>query len=105
MPIMRDANQGQGRSERELFFEALDRTTPEERTAFLEEACGQDVKLRARVEALLARHFEDDSFILEPAGNAITNLDPEAAFVEQPGMVVGRYKLLEKLGEGGFGAV
>jgi eukaryotic-like serine/threonine-protein kinase len=60
---MHDKTQPAVRSERDIFLEALDRATPEERAAFLDGACGQDLGLRRRVEELLARHFEKDSFM------------------------------------------
>jgi serine/threonine protein kinase len=92
------------RSEKEIFFELVDKATPEERADYLDRACGQDLSLRGRLEGLLAKHFEQDGFMAAPAvQNAAT-----AAFTsvsEGPGAMIDRYKLLEKLGEGGFGAV
>jgi glucose/arabinose dehydrogenase len=61
---------------------APERPTPEERAAFLDEVCGADTALRRRVEVLLARHFEPDSFINEPgAGERPTIL---AQFIGTP---------------------
>ena len=56
----------QNRSEKEIFFEALDKNTPEERAAFLDGACGRNPALRTRVEGLLADHFEHDAFMKKP---------------------------------------
>jgi serine/threonine protein kinase len=91
------------RSEREIFVEAIDKATPEERVAYLDGACGKDPLLRRRVEDLLAKHFQQDSFMKEPAvEDSPTVVVPLS---ERPGTIIDRYKLLEKLGEGGFGAV
>ena len=91
------------RLEKEIFLAAIEKATPEERIAYLDGACGKDALLRRRVEDLLAKHFQRDSFMKEPAvdgsGTVVLPLS------ESPGTVIDRYKLLEKLGEGGFGAV
>jgi tetratricopeptide (TPR) repeat protein/serine/threonine protein kinase len=85
-----------------IFLEALDRTRPAELLSFLDRACGDDLALRARVEELLAA--------LEDAGNFLGGPDPLAAnphepVAEVPGTLIGPYKLLEQIGEGGFGLV
>src|SRR5262245_42726973 len=90
------------RSEKEIFFEALEKPTPQERAAFLDGACGTNPVVRAKVEALLADHFQQDSFMKGPAVEVST---PTAALPppsEVPAQMLGRYKLLEKIGEGGF---
>src|SRR4029077_6828319 len=91
-------------SEKDIFFELIDKATPQERADHLDKACGQDLSLRRRVEALLAKHFQQDGFMQGPAVQEAAT----AAFSpvsEGPGTIIDRYKLLEKLGEGGFGAV
>src|SRR5690348_14333926 len=73
-----------------------------ERRAFVERACGGDAALRRRVEAMVEDHFRAGSFLESPAPNLAT---VEELVGERPGTVVGPYKLLEQIGEGGFGLV
>jgi hypothetical protein len=56
-----------GMNERSIFLDALDRTDPAARHAYLEAACGPDAALRGRVEALLAAHDRADGFLETPA--------------------------------------
>src|SRR5436305_4514093 len=80
-----------------IFNEALTKATPAARAAYLAQACGGDDGLRARIEDLLAAHGANENFI---------TLAPDALTVsEGAGAVIGRYKLLEQIGEGGFGVV
>ncbi|HEV2394038.1 MAG TPA: protein kinase [Verrucomicrobiae bacterium] len=102
---MNDPDKFQNRSEKEIFFEALEKNTPEERTAFLDGACGKDLALRARMEALLAEHFEQDTFMKKPAAYAERPTIKISPIEEAAGTVIGRYKLLQCIGEGGCGVV
>ncbi|MEN9676665.1 MAG: Serine/threonine-protein kinase PknB, partial [Verrucomicrobiota bacterium] len=86
---------------RDLFLEALERPSPAERAAFLDGACRGDAALRSAVEVLLANHHED-SFLEAPALSVPTSIAPPS---EQPGQRIGHYKLLQQIGEGGFGIV
>jgi len=72
---------------------------PAERPAFLAGACGGDHDLREKVEALLQAAAEADGFM-----EGITTLE-ETPLSEGPGTVIGRYKLLQQIGEGGMGVV
>src|SRR5262245_46139283 len=84
---------------RALFLAALDRE-PAKWPAFLDEACAGHVELRARVEQLLIAHQEVGS-IHAAAPSAAENPPVN----EAPGNMIGAYKLIELIGEGGMGAV
>ena len=91
----------------EALFQAARRIdAPEARQAFLQHVCGNNAALRARLEALLQVHEEDKSFLVSPvpAPHLLATVD-EPPIAERPGTVVGPYKLLEQIGEGGFGVV
>ena len=102
---MNEPDTSQNRSEKEIFFEALDRNTPEERAAFLDGACGKNPALRARVEGLLADHFQQDAFMKKPAVEGDRPTVKVFPIDEVVGTVIGRYKLLQQIGEGGCGVV
>jgi tetratricopeptide (TPR) repeat protein len=92
-------------NEDSLFAGALERVSPDERAAYLDSACAGNLALRARVEALLAVHIKPDSLLDEPlVPKLATTIDRPTDF-EQPGTQIGRYKLLQEIGEGGFGVV
>ncbi len=76
---------------------------PDRRAAYLSEACANNAELLARVERLLAAHSQVQSFLESPA----PELGPTVnhAVTETAGTVIGPYKLLEQIGEGGFGVV
>ena len=82
----------------EIFGEAI--ALPQgERTAFVERACADDAALRARIAALLAAHHHSWNYLETLAQR------PFVPTEEKPGDVIGRYKLLQKIGEGGCGTV
>jgi serine/threonine protein kinase/tetratricopeptide (TPR) repeat protein len=89
--------------EEALFAAALAITVPAERRTFLAEACRGDRHRLAQVEALLHAHEHPDPF-LQPATAPVRPTFPEP-ITEGPGTVVGAYKLLEQIGEGGFGVI
>ena len=86
-----------------IFLAALEEHTPEQWPAFLEQACAGDVPLRAEVERLLRARSEMGSFHEAPRPALLATVD--APINERPGTVIGPYKLLEQIGEGGFGVV
>jgi tetratricopeptide (TPR) repeat protein len=89
-------------TEREAFEAALE-LAPEARAGFLDGACGGDPAMRARLAALLGQHDQAGSFLESPAADFSATTDPPVA--ERPSTVIGPYKLLEQIGEGGFGTV
>ncbi len=86
-----------------IFAEAIAKRTPEERAAYLDAACGSDTQLRADIESLVSAHCEDERFLRV----LIEDQEPLAGshLTEGPGTVIGRYKLLERIGEGGMAVV
>ena len=85
-----------------LFAEAI-QIPPKERTAYLERACGTDEQLRQRIERLLYAHDQAGDFLEQSAPEAAAMAD--APVGEKPGDRIGRYKLLQQIGEGGCGVV
>ncbi|HKB05816.1 MAG TPA: protein kinase [Gemmataceae bacterium] len=85
-----------------IFLNAADQPAGPERDAYLAEACGPDVALRQEVDDLLA-HFERVGAFLEApaAGPTVDTAGP----AETAGTAIGPYKLIEPIGEGGFGVV
>ncbi|MFV1966267.1 MAG: protein kinase [Pirellulaceae bacterium] len=91
--------------EREVFIEALQKSTGAERSAFLAASCGDDHVLRHAVERLLIEHEKEDGFLLDSPPPGLGSRSDQSPIAEQLGSLIGRYKLLELIGEGGFGAV
>jgi serine/threonine protein kinase/WD40 repeat protein len=90
------------RSLRTIFDEAAEIEPGEKRRAYLDEACGGDADLRANVEELLRAEETAGGFLGDLRREAHTANTPAA---EGEGARIGRYKLLQKIGEGGYGVV
>jgi WD40 repeat protein/serine/threonine protein kinase len=87
-----------------IFCEALDCPAGAERQAFLERACAGDQALRARIDALLAAGHDAGDFLEQPVPAPSTTWNPPEP-LETSGTIIGPYKLLEQIGEGGMGTV
>ncbi|MEN6423877.1 MAG: protein kinase [Phycisphaerales bacterium] len=87
-----------------IFCEALDKPPGQERAAYLAQVCGNRDDIRSQVEELLRLHDGAGRFLEQPPLDPELTLD-STAITEAPGTVIGRYKLLERIGEGGMAVV
>ena len=92
-----------GPSIREIFFDALEIASSDERQAYLDGACAGDAALQRKVDDLLAAHVAAGD--VPPTGNTTVGALEKPAVIEEPGTVIGPYTLREQIGEGGFGMV
>src|SRR6266542_1350799 len=100
---------------RELFLHAVGKLPPEQWDGYVSEACGGDAELTQQVQRFLQVHREAGSFLQSPAVGLPSLLAGEglrtraatvdAALHERPGAMIGPYKLLQQIGEGGMGTV
>lgn len=86
----------------ELFKRALDRPA-EQRVTFLEEACGEDLELRCKVESLLKFNHDGDQFLEQPAIDIALRSFLHGAL--KPDQRIGSYKVVSQIGSGGMGEV
>jgi WD40 repeat protein/serine/threonine protein kinase len=85
---------------KEIFGQALQRKAGDERWRYLAEACKDEHALFQQVESLLVAHEQAGDFLAQTMKLPMVEFESE-----RMGSIIGRYKLLEKIGEGGFGVV
>ena len=85
-----------------IFADAIAIESAEDRATFLDQACQDDPALRRELETLVMNHFRAGDFLENPAVQDATLVQP---ITEGPGTVIGPYKLLQQIGEGGMGVV
>src|SRR5437870_2390348 len=93
----------QANQAKSLFLEAIEKVAPEQWPAFLDEMCAEDSALRARVERLLDAQVKLGSFHETARPAQAATIDEPVR--EAPGTVIGPYRLLQRIGEGGMGVV
>ena len=86
-----------------IFIAAIKLHSAPERAIYLDQACGGDAQLRSRLEKLIAAHFGAGNFLESPA--AVLDATRALPDSESAGTIIGPYKLLESIGEGGMGTV
>src|SRR5258707_14683357 len=97
-------------TERDIFIAALHQSDPAERAAFLGRACADDWPLRDRIDSLLREQEQLGSFLEQQAeglggtGDCVRVAGDGGSSGEESGAVIGSYKLLQQIGEGGMGA-
>src|SRR5882672_4759026 len=88
----------------EVFTEAL-QLPPSQRARYLDRACGADSELRQKVEALLEGHDHVGDFLEHSPQTTSLPSRSGVTAGEKPGDRIGHYKLLQQIGEGGWGVV
>src|SRR5262245_34472865 len=89
--------------EKSIFLKAIEINSADDRALYLDAACGDNPALRAQIEALLRFHERSLGLLDAPDETGPTvDLGPVR---KEPGAVIGPYKLLEPVGEGGMGVV
>ena len=92
-----------------IIFEHARDLDGEAREAYLDEACSGDAPLRAEIQSMIEAHGEQGEFLSEPtqyeAVRSRTGTFDTQQLAERVGTKIGRYKLLQRIGEGGFGVV
>jgi hypothetical protein len=87
------------------FLAAVEMKDAAARKSLLDRLCAGDAELRQRVEELLAADEQGESFLEHPPVAVEAFPVTSASFSAGPGTMVGRYKLVEQIGEGGMGTV
>ena len=104
---MKPAPEPPANSREEALFAAALALPPDKRAAYLDEQCGQDAALRQRIANLLKAFSQSEGFLEPPppAPGPAGTMRVTFPSTENPGDIIGRYKIREKLGEGGCGVV
>jgi WD40 repeat protein/serine/threonine protein kinase len=87
----------------QIFWNALQLSSEEERRGYLDGICNNDAELRRLVEKLLRAQPKAEAFLEQPFADPPQTVDE--SFADRPGMIIGPYKLMELIGEGGMGLV
>ena len=87
---------------RAIFCEAVELQSADEVARYLDGVCGDNVSLRLEVLALLGSHQDAGNFL---GGASSAETIEQSPIAERPGTLIGPYKLMEQIGEGGFGVV
>ena len=93
-----------GPKDDEAIFHAVIAKPASQRTAYLTAACAGDSDLLEHLEAMLQAYEAQDNFLEVPPTAEDVTLD-SAALAEGPGSVMGRYRLVKRIGEGGMAVV
>src|SRR5437867_1491854 len=95
----------QQQNDLEIFNAALEIAAAEDRAAYLDSVCAGDPALRKKIDSLLVAYEKGsdslDDLTIKTSRDEAGRIGTDCA----PNSVIGRYKLLEKIGEGGFGVV
>ncbi len=106
----------------DIFLAALERTSAEDRRAYLDAACAGDAALRERIEALLSAHYDAGSFLekppepltaqnqetakaFSPATQCGATSAPALPETPEPFANFGAYRIIGIIGQGGMGMV
>ncbi|MDB2318548.1 protein kinase [bacterium] len=95
--------------EEAIFHFARDLTDTAKRSEYLQQVCGEDQELRERIQGLLDAHEKEQTFLKSNVAfkSTVTQAPAkvESGSIAKPGEEIGRFKLLQQIGEGGFGVV